>query len=188
MAVKLIFIMCIVWLVAAVHIPILTEIRNGVCGMFDLYKFVYAFYSIILTGILPPVLMSIFGILTIRSLHQRHGAQKHARQRDRYLMRMLIAEVVVNIFTSIPYSANLIYGGLSYSVASKSAKRLEIESFISFVSQFLIYLISVAPFYLFISTSKPFRNEFIGIIVKGWGKYIRRRVRIVPLTNNNITP
>ncbi len=110
MALKLVLIMCIVWSVAALHIPILIDIRDGICGMFDLYQLVYGFYRIILSGILPPVLMSIFGVLTIRSLHQRHGARKHARQRDRYLMRMLIAEVVVNIFTSIPFSANLIYG------------------------------------------------------------------------------
>ena len=61
------------WLVAAIHMPILMDIRDGVCGMFGLYKVIYAFYQIILVGILPPVLMSIFSTLTIRSLHQRHG-------------------------------------------------------------------------------------------------------------------
>ena len=100
-------------------------------------------------------------------------------------MRMVIAEVIVNIFTSIPYSTNLVYGAVTYYIVDKSAQRLEIESFITFLTQFLIYLISVAPFYLFILTSKPFRKEFINIFVKCWNKYILRRVRIYPLNEQN---
>ncbi len=187
-AMKLVFIMCAVCLVIAIHMPILMDIRNGVCGMFDLYNLIYAIYQITLVGTLPPILMCIFSILTIHSLHQRHGIQTRARQRDRYLLRMVIAEVIVNVVTSIPYSINLVYGAVTYYVTDKSAERLEIESFISFVTQFLIYLISVAPFYLFLLTSKPFRNEFFNIFVKFWDKYILRRVRIVPLNEQTHIP
>jgi len=187
MAIKLVFITCGVCLVIAIHLPILMDIRSGVCGMFGVYNLIYPIYQITLVGILPPILMCIFSILTIRSLHQRHGTQIRVRRRDRYLMRMVIAEVVVNISTSIPYSTNLVYGATTYDIVNKSPARLEIESFISFVTQFLIYLISVAPFYVFMITSKPFRNEFINIVVKCWGKYILRRVRIVPLNQQNNT-
>jgi hypothetical protein len=186
-AMKLVFIMSAVWLVVAMHLPILMNIRDGVCGMFGLYKVIYAIYQITLVGILPPVLMCIFSFLTIRSLHQRHGIQTRARQRDRYLMRMIIAEVMVNIFTSIPYSSYLVYTAATYYVTGKSTQRLEIESFIYFVTLFLIYLISVAPFYLFILTSKPFRNEFTNIFVKFWYKYILRRNQIVPINEQNMT-
>jgi hypothetical protein len=132
-AIKLVSIMCVVWLTAAIHVPILMDIRNGVCGMFGSYKFIYAIYQITSVAILPPVLMSIFSILTIRSLHQRHSIQARPRKRDRYLMRMVIAEVIVNIFTSIPFSINLAYGAATYYVVNKSPRRLEIESFISFL-------------------------------------------------------
>ena len=181
MAVKLVFIICVMWLVASIHIPILMNIRGGICGMFGLYKIIYSIYQITLSGIVPPVLMSIFSVLTIRSLHQRHGNQERARQRDRDFMRMVIAEVVVNIVTSIPYSSNLVYGAVTYNIVDKSPQRLEIEAFISFFTQFLVYLISVAPFYLFILTSKPFRKEFINLIVKCWNKYVIRQVRIIPV-------
>jgi hypothetical protein len=183
MAMKFVFIICGVSVVIGIHILIFMTIRGGVCGMFGVYKFIYAIYQITISSILPPILMCIFSILTIHSLHQRHGNQVHARQRDRYLLRMVIAEVIVNVFTSIPFSANLIYGAVTYNVVNKSAQRLEIESFMSFVTQFLIFLISVAPFYLFILTSKPFRNEFMNILVNGWYKYILRRVRVVPLND-----
>jgi hypothetical protein len=186
-AIKLVLIMCAVWLVASIHVLILMDIRSGVCGMFGVYKLIYAIYQITSVAILPPVLMSIFSILTIRSLYQRHVIQTRARKRDRYLMRMVVAEVIVNIFTSIPFSINLFYGAVTYYVVDKRTKRLEIESFISFLTAFLVYLISVAPFYLFVLTSKPFRNEFFNIFITCWDKYILRRVRIVPLTGQTKT-
>jgi len=187
MAMKLVFILCGVYLVIAIHLSILMNIISGVCGMFGVYKLIYAIYQITSVAILPPVLMSIFSILTFRSLHKRHGIQARARKRDRYLMRMVIAEVIVNVVTSIPFSINLFYGAVTYYVVDKRTKRREIESFISFLTVFLVYLISVAPFYLFMITSKPFRNEFFNIFVKCWDKYILRRVRIVPLNGKTNT-
>lgn len=186
-AIKLVCIMCAVWLVAAIHVLIFVDIRNGVCGMFGLYKVVYAIYQIISVAIIPPILMGIFSILTIRSLHQRHSTQVRAKQRDRYLMRMVIAEVIVNIVTSIPFSINLVYGAVTNYLVNKSAIRLEIESFISFLTVFLVYLISVIPFYLFMVTSQPFRNQFFSVFIKFWDKCILRKDRIVPFNGHNST-
>ncbi|CAF3911912.1 unnamed protein product [Rotaria sordida] len=171
------------WLIAGFHLPVFMDIRNSVCGLYDFYKLFYAIYQIVLVGILPPLLMSSFGFLTIHSLHQRHGDQTHVRRKDRDLMRMLIAEIIVNIFTSIPYSANLVYGAATYYVVDKSVQRLEIESFITFFSQFLIHTLSVAPFYLFIIASKSFRHELISTMVKWWYKYILRQEQLNTLKN-----
>jgi hypothetical protein len=179
---KLIIIMCVVWIIAGLHLPVFMDIRGGVCWMFDFYKFFYPIYQTIFVGTLPPILMSVFGFLTIRSLHQRHTATTHVRQKDRDLMRMLIAEIIINIFTSIPFSANLLYGTATFFVVGKSAVRIEIEAFVNFVSQFLIHLLSVAPFYLFIISSKSFRHEFSQIMITWWYKYILRRARVAPLT------
>jgi uncharacterized membrane protein len=161
------------------------DIRSGVCGMFGLYKFIYAIYLLMVVGILPSVLMVIFSSLAMHSFHRRLGNQIHARERDREFMRMVIAETMVNVLTSIVYSANLIYGAVTYNIADKSAERLEIEGFITFFTQFLIFLISVIPFYIFISTSKPFRKEFINIFVKCWNKCIPRRGQINPVNDQN---
>ena len=185
-AIKFVFIICIACFVVGIHIPIFMDIRNSVCGMFGLYKLIYAIYLITLFCILPTILMIIFSTLAMHSFHRRHGNQIHARERDRDFMRMVIAVVMVSIFTSIPYSANLIYGAVTYNIVDKSAQRLEIEAFIIFVTQFLIYFISVTPFYIFILTSKPFRNEFINIFVKCWKKCIVRRVRIIPVNDQNV--
>jgi hypothetical protein len=185
MARRLLIIMCSVWIVAGLHLPVFMDIRGGICWMFDFYKFFYPIYQFILVGIIPPVLMSVFGFLTVRSLHQRHAANTHVRQKDHDLMRMLIAEIMINIFTSIPFSANLLYGTATFYVVNKSAVRVEIEAFVNFVSQFLIHLLSVAPFYLFLLSSKSFRREFSQIWVTWWYKYILRRARVSPLTGQS---
>jgi hypothetical protein len=80
---KSVFITCIAFSLIAIHVPILMDIRSGVCGMFGLYKLIYTIYQIMVVGILPPVLMIIFSTLAIHSFHQRHGNQIQARQRDR---------------------------------------------------------------------------------------------------------
>ncbi|CAF1523340.1 unnamed protein product [Adineta ricciae] len=157
------------------------DLRNGVCDMFGIYKLIYAIYQIIVSGLLPPIFMSVFSILTIISLHERHHTnQIRVKQSDQQLTRLVIVEVIVNVLTAIPYSANLLYGALTYFVTNKSTQRLEIESFITFIAQFMIYFVGIAPFYLFFLISKGFRKEFINLLVNFYYKHILRRVRVVP--------
>ncbi|CAF1437990.1 unnamed protein product [Adineta steineri] len=181
-AMKLVFIICPVWLLIAIHMPILTEIKGSVCGTFGLYKTIYSVYQFISVVILPLTLMSIFSILTVRSLRQRNANQTHARQRDRDFMRMVMAEIIAHISTSIIYSGGLIYSALTTYVGQSSAQEVEIEAFILFLTQFSVHLTSVVSFYMFLITSKPFRNEFIKMIMKYWQQYITRQVSIFPLT------
>jgi hypothetical protein len=180
-----VFLMCPVWFVITIHSPILVDLRDTICGMFGVYKLFYEVYQIIIAAIIPPILMCIFSGLAMRSLYQRHIARARARQRDRNLMHLIIAEVTVNIVTTFPASINNVYSAATYYVVNKSAERLQIESFLSFVALFILYLLNVAPFYMFMLTSKPFRNEFINMIIKCWDKYILRRGRIFPLNGQN---
>lgn len=177
---KLLLMLVLICPIIAIHLPIQTDLRDGGCARFGIYHFIYALYQTITIGIIPPVLMSIFSILAVRGLRHRPHIQEPRRQRDRYLMRMVVGEVFVNIFTSIPYSLNLVYGAITYySSDSKGSRRLKIESFVSFVTEFLLYLISVAPFYLFLFTSKPFRKSFFGLITN----WINKGVRVVPVNS-----
>jgi hypothetical protein len=167
-------------MVIGLHLPIFMEIRNNVCASFGTYKFFYAIYQCIVIGMIPPILMSTFGFLTIRSLGQLHVTQTNARRRDRDLMRMLAAEIIINVVTSIPYSANLIYSAATFYVVNKSAQQLEIGSFCETISQVLINMVGFTPFYLFIMSSKTFRHEFTEIIVHWWYKYVLRRGQVAP--------
>ncbi|UJR09259.1 hypothetical protein I4U23_013505 [Adineta vaga] len=186
MAMKLIFGMTIVYFLIVMHVPFFMDIREGVCELLGIYKFIYSIYQIITISIIPLALMIVTNILTLQGLQQLHGSQARAKQRDRHFMRMLIAEVTVNIVTSIPYSANLIYGAVTYYVVGKSGERIEIEVFISFFVQFLVYIIGVAPFYLSMCASKTFRRAFLTLVSKSWYQYIFRRVRIIPVNEDPI--
>jgi hypothetical protein len=157
------------------------EIRNGVCSAFGTYQYFYAIYQCIVIGIVPPTLMSIFSFLTVRNLNQLHANQTNVRRKDRDLMRMLVAEIILNVATSIPYSANLLYTAATSFVVDKSAQQLEINSFCETIAQVLINMVGFIPFYLFIVSSKSFRHEFTEILVHWWHKCILRRDRVVPL-------
>lgn len=182
---KFVLINCSLWLLIASHMPILTDLRNGICVMIGLYKLIYAMYQIVVSVILPILLMSIFSILTIQSLRHRSGTLSNIRRRDYHLIRIVIAQVMAIIFTSIPYSINLLYQAITYSISNKSTERLEIETFITFVTQFIVFLISVISFYLFLLTSKTFRNDFTRMIFKCWYKYFLRQTQVFPLNERN---
>ena len=186
LAKKLLLIMIIGCPLIAIHLPILIQIQNNVCSQFGIYKLIYAIYQLFIIGIVPHVLMSVFSILAIISLRQRHNSQQRAKRRDRYLARMVVVEVVLNVLTSVPYSINLIYGAVTYST-SKTSERIQIESFITFVTTFQIYLVSVIPFYLFLLTAKPFRKEFFNVIGKYGCKCIFRHVQVTPSIDHYMT-
>lgn len=171
----------IVCFAMASHMPILTELRNGVCGMYGAYKFVYAIYQNITLGLTPPILMTIFGVVTMRSLRHRHeNFQVRTRQRDRHLATMVAAEVIITVLTTIPFSINLLYNAVTSYETNKSTERQAIESFCTFLSQFCIYFIAVTPFYLFMYVSAPFRNEFICLVVNCWKRCTNSPTRVNP--------
>jgi len=52
------------WFILSIDIIIYEDIQNGTYGMFDVYSLLFVI------GLVPPLLMIIFGILTIRNLKQ----------------------------------------------------------------------------------------------------------------------
>ena len=177
-SINLVLVVCLCWFVSSIHLPILWTIRDGVCSQFDLYKLIFVIYRLIFSGILPPILMSLLNILTIRTVHRLQTFHTRRKPNERYLLRMVIAEVMINIFTSIPYSIHLIYQAATHFVSDKTIDRLEIESFLSFIAQLFIYLNNVAPFYLFVIASKPFRDHLMNLF-----KCSYRQIRITPLNH-----
>ncbi|UJR18886.1 hypothetical protein I4U23_022014 [Adineta vaga] len=166
----LIIFMCIFGLIIGSHILIFLDIRANICGLFDFYKFFYPIYQFITIVVLSSILMSIFGFLAVRNLRQRQIGLERIKRKDRDLIRMLIAEILINIIASIPFAANLLYNAATSSTINKTIERIQIDAFLNFFSQFLF----ISPFYLFIIVSKSFRREFIQLI----HKYIRRQNRV----------
>jgi hypothetical protein len=108
--------------------------------------------------------MGVFGFLAVRSIHKRQATVARVTRSDRDLMRMLISQIIIHYFSSLPYSADLLYGTATFYVVNKSPERLAIESFFYFLVQLNIQYIFVAPFYLFILSSKSFRRDFMKLV------------------------
>lgn len=82
------------------------------------YTFFIALYSIIMNYLLPPILMIVFGILTIVNVRNTQRQTRptiesgYMHRKDRYLLRMLLFQVLMNITFTIPpgiYQVNLNY-------------------------------------------------------------------------------
>ncbi|CAF0858391.1 unnamed protein product [Adineta ricciae] len=166
-AVRVIACVIITWPIISLHIPILLTIQSGRCSTFGTYSFVYSIYSFLVAGTLPPILMIIFGLKTMRNLRLIHNRVRtnddvtyvRIRRRDFSLMIMLLWEVIVYIFSTTPYPIQTLYLTVTSNLA-KTTLRLQIESFITYMAySFLIYINSASTFYVYFCTSRNFRKE-----------------------------
>ncbi len=183
----------IFWFIGPIHLPILSTIQSGSCIMPGIYNLIFGIYVFIFAGFIPPVLMSMFSLITLRNLHSSrvrvhasHTQTNHLmRQRDIHLTRMLIAQVIVYVLTTTPYPLNTIYQAITISI-DKSINREIIESFVYFITgTFLLFINPTVSFYIYISTSKAFRGELKAACRNLWQKcfYKQRNLSTIPNTN-----
>ena len=100
----------------SIHVFVGVTITPGPPGPFCYiepgpYTLFAALYSIIINYSLPPILMTVFGLLTIANVRQ---AQRHARsivaggytqRKDRHLLHMLLFQVLISVIFTIPPGA-----------------------------------------------------------------------------------
>ena len=167
----------IFWLIAASHVLIWTAISNGRCTRFDIYITLYTIYIILFVGVIPSVILCVFGCLTyrnMRSLHRRiqpgeqngNNASNSLQRRDRNLLVIVIAEVIVYIITTSLFPAILLETTISqYLTPNKSLQYSLAESFVRYLAILLLNIFSAAPFYIYIISSKSFRRDFKHLIM-----------------------
>lgn len=72
------------------------------------YRVFVTFHSVIMIYLLPPILMTILGALTIANVREaqrrvRPGINgEYGQRKDRHLLRMLLFQVLVNVIFTIP--------------------------------------------------------------------------------------
>jgi len=188
----------IFWLLFLSFFPIITTIVNGQCGLFGIYGIIYFSYSLAFIGMFPPIILGISGYLTYRNMKQAHNriqpvinndinANNTLGRRDRELRTMVISEALVYIFTTTPFALNLIQLYITQNlIPNKSVQYSQIESFLSFTASFLLFINRASAFYIYLIVSKPFRRNFIKLIIKFYQKLTRQQpqpVEIVGRTN-----
>jgi len=155
------------WHIFPIHLPVLTTIINGRCSQFGLYYILYYVYIIIFVCFIPIILMTIFGYLTYRNMRQLHlriqPIDNHRRNitvqsRDRDLLKMVLAEVIVHLITIFLYPLILLEIAITtYMGIVKSIDHIQIENFIMTIATLLFFINVGSRFYIFFVISKIFK-------------------------------
>jgi hypothetical protein len=185
----LILISILFWPLFASHIAIMTTIINKKCGTFNIYSTIYTIYSIIFVGLIPPILLGIFGYFTYRHMKYIHVRIQPIvihkvnyipiQRRDRELLTIVISEVFVYILTTTFYPLILLEMMISrYILSNKSVQYSQIEHFLFTISFLLLFVNNAVPFYIYFLSSKSFRRDLKELLIN----YYRKLTNQSPIT------
>lgn len=161
----------LIWPLIAIHMPILTIIRNNQCVNIDSYVLPFAIYFFLIVGIFPIILMVLFTLLTMNNLRRLHHriqptivTPTRLKSRDRQFIRMLSSLVIMYVVTNLFYPTNVLYTAITHW-SIKSLERIAIESIItSITSNYILYINNISPFFLFVCSSAAYRRVFYRVI------------------------
>lgn len=153
-ALKMIFLTFLFWIIICLHNIIFYDIQISINGTNPIcsnpsgpYSTFLSFYSVLINGLSMPLLMTMFGLLTLRNL-KRHHQQIHTsfniilrrRKRQEFsILRMILIQLIVNVILSLPITIYLCYSGLTQYL-NKSSHRIFIENYIYNMCTLLQYL------------------------------------------------
>ncbi|UJR35204.1 hypothetical protein I4U23_027971 [Adineta vaga] len=177
-AVRVIIGMIIFWCIMYIQVLVFYQLRNQSCQyQGGTYGTFFSIYIALDSGILPIILMLIFGLLTVRNIHkstqricpimaQNDGRLVHntkISKTDGQLHKMLINQIVLFIVLNVPNPCYLLYQSFTMH-SSKSLLRSTTETFLSNMTYVLVYLGFSLTFVNFTISSQIFRRELLNII------------------------
>ena len=196
----LIFFSVIFWFLIYIHVPIMITVVNGVCGMFGIYSTVFAVCNIIFVGLIPPLILGIFGYLTYRNMRQIHvrvqpivnntiSVNIAMRRLDRDLLIVVISEVIVYVVTTTPYTLIILEMMISrFIIPTKTIEYLQIEAFVFTIAFYLLFVNHAASFYIYLISSKSFRRDFKQLVINCYRKLRRQPfVQVVSRVDRTLT-
>jgi hypothetical protein len=151
------------------HIFILYDIQSSSCyPQYGSYRIFNDVQILIQVSLLPPILMTLFGILTIRNIRavQRRIANTmntRMRQRDIQLSKMLLLQVIIIVVCSFPFAISQLTTTMTLT-SFKTPLRLAVENFISQIGRYLSYFNCSISFYLYTLAGSQFRLEIRRVI------------------------
>jgi hypothetical protein len=116
-------------------------------------------------------------------VQSRINANIFTQRRDRDLLIIVIAEVIVYVVTTTLFPLILSEMLISpYVLPNKSFQYSQIEIFILNIALFLLFINSAAPFYTYLISSKSFRRDFKQIIKNTYWK-LRGQTPVVEINS-----
>ncbi|CAF1459182.1 unnamed protein product [Adineta steineri] len=168
----------IFWCVIYIQVIIFYNISRGTCWyQSGAYGVFFSIYIAIESGILPLLLLFIFGLLTANNVHKtrqriepigaahggRHVQGSKTSKKDVQLHKMLANQILVFIILNMPNPCFLVYRAITVNT-SKSVLRSTTEEFAGNMTYALIYLGFSLTFINFLISSDMFRKEFLQLI------------------------
>ena len=184
----LVFFNYIFWAIIVSHHAIFMLVIKGKCVPQSSYSTFLAFYSLLFNGVGPSGVLVLFASLTCRNLSQMRrrvqpfdhnfgNRNQIFQRRDRDLLVLVIAEVVVYIITTALLPVTFLEMMISgYILPVKSLDYNRAEMFTLNIAFLLMYFFSAAPFYIYIVASASFRRDFRQLMVKAYRK-LRKQAR-----------
>jgi hypothetical protein len=169
MANRIICFTACLWFINLSHMLIYSNItsHNQFCFYSSSsYILFISLHNLILSGFILPILMIIFGFLTLKNMRQIRRRARSRQRRKHYLSLMLISNVFVNVLFTLIYTSGLIY--LSFFMRNKIQQKIQ-RRFISFIAIIFYYVPYAISFYVNILTSQRFRSELRKVI------YVKKR-------------
>ncbi|CAF1410363.1 unnamed protein product [Didymodactylos carnosus] len=151
------------------HILIFYDNRNGIC---DSLKGIYQIFNDVcyLVGysVIPPILMSLFGVLTIYNVRRlRLVAPKTKGSRvvvitnkNQQLALMLLFQVIFISLTSVPHATQKLYKTLTSSFVKSDLLRAQ-ENLYAEIARVISFVNHTCSFYILTLSSKTFRTELV---------------------------
>lgn len=168
------------WSLSLCHLLFYSEILQSTQFCFfssSIYVYFISFHNLILSGFVLPILMVIFGLLTLKNIRSiRRQARVRRRRRCHYLSLMLISNVFVSVIFTFIYTSGLIYLSFLVKQSTRTPSRQRIEQkFITFGSIIFYYFPFAIFFYVNVFTSQRFRSELKKIFCRKHSKKSSRQ-------------
>lgn len=176
--------LCFFWTVFHVHAWVLTDILQFGPDYFvcfhrpGLYTVLITYYSLLINGALPPILMAVFGCWTVKNIRrvrrvtQRStavpteptgGVRPHRlHSKDQQLIRMLLVDIIIFVVCKSPLTLFYMYQQITQH-AEKSVEQQVVERAILHFTYFLFFAENCLSCYTNFLVSKTFRAEVIQI-------------------------
>jgi hypothetical protein len=120
------------------------------------YKQYTTYFNLILTNLVPVPVLVLFGILTWRNLHTARLGQQNRLEAQ--VNRMILAELIMVCFTSLPNIISTIYSMATVSVINSQLRTAQDNLWSNVLAVFSISAYS-GSFYVFLIASSAYRKN-----------------------------
>ncbi|CAF1073595.1 unnamed protein product [Adineta steineri] len=165
----------------SLYVPINYDLMYGYLCI-SIQPMVTSISYIVLIGLISPIIMIIFVLLTYRNVRRSRGrVGEVTRTRGQNLRNQFIvtifAQILITSFIALQWIIMFTYFTFA-PIYTETPVDLSIIFFLLSLSTNLYYLNNVKAFYITILTSRVFRKAFVGGLNNLFRRYIRQQMNV----------